>query len=257
MLSSRAWALAATLLGSAAPARAIHGGAEVAASEGGAAVFFEWREGPRSGSCSGTLIAPAAVLTAAHCVRAANGRARRVRTVRVGNPAGRTARARVTATHVHPDFDAKRPEAGRDLALLLLAAPVADHVPLRPATAADDPTQQGERLTITGFGLSPRKGRLVHTRKLLGTSLEYLPPHSCFSGPVAEMASTRMCAASPTSGVCPGDSGAPALRVITPGEPAVLIGVVSLAIDERRCSTTAAVLTRVSAFGGWIDGLLR
>ncbi len=236
------------------PARALYGGAAVPKSQGGGAVFFEWRAGSWSGSCSGTLIAPSVVLTAAHCVRTEKGRVRRVRVVRIGNPSAGTARAKVKTVHVHPGYDPKRAHAGNDLALIILARPVTDHVPVRIAAAADDPTRQGERLTITGFGLSPRGRRLVLTRKLLGASLEYLPPHGCFSGPVDDMAKTRLCAASVSAGVCPGDSGAPAL-----GErdgALVVIGVVSLAIDAGSCVETAAVLTRVSAFHDWITALI-
>ena len=65
------------------------------------------------------------------------------------------------------------------------------------------------------------------------------------------MARTRMCAASPDAGVCPGDSGAPAFVRI--GEEDVVAGIVSLAIDRSACSDAATVITRVAPQRAWMD----
>jgi secreted trypsin-like serine protease len=89
---------------------------------------------------------------------------------------------------------------------------------------------------------------------LRAADLELLSPFHCFSGPVQRMAETRLCAASPTVGVCPGDSGSAATHVVH-GER-VAVGVVSLSIDAASCSETAAVLTRVSAMRAFLDPLL-
>ncbi|MEI8254453.1 MAG: trypsin-like serine protease, partial [Deltaproteobacteria bacterium] len=156
------------------------------------------------------------------------------------------------SVQVHPDFDVQHPERGHDVAVLLLARPVTDHAAVRLAGPADDPTEQGTRITIHGFGLTQRGRTLVRTRALRTASLEYLSPFQCFSGDADGMARTRTCAASPTAGVCPGDSGSGA-TIVRDGQP-VLIGVVSLAIDASTCVETATVLTRVSAMRDFIDG---
>lgn len=227
---------------------AVYGGEPVPAEDGASAVRFTWRMGRGSGGCSGALVAPRAVLTAAHCVRSARGRVRRVRRVVVGNTNGPMQRLDVSSVHVHPDFDPTRPERGADLALLELDGG-ARATPLRRVEADDD--LQGRPVRIWGFGTtrarSGRHGRLREAR------LELLSPFACFSGPVQEMARTRMCAASPSAGVCPGDSGAPVLVETSDGWRQ--LGVVSVAIDNRaRCTESATVMTRLTAFGDWLDG---
>ncbi|MFO0695357.1 MAG: trypsin-like serine protease [Polyangiales bacterium] len=247
--------VALLLFSTAAVAHALYGGEEVPAGEGEAAVRFDWRSARASGSCSGSLVGTRTVLTAAHCLRSSTLGSMRVTSVRIGNPAGATRTVRVAETHVHPAFDVERPEHGNDVALLVLAEDVTDRRPLRLATANDDPSEQGTRIRIEGFGLVRRNGRTVRSRALRTASLEYLSPFHCFSGDVEGMARNRMCAASPEAGVCPGDSGSAATRE-RDGER-IVVGVVSLAIDRSTCSETATVLTRVSAMREFLDGLVR
>ena len=155
-------------------------------------------------------------------------------------------------TLVTERFDPAHPELGFDVAVLTLTRPALGHTIASIAHASDDPVEQGTHVRIFGFGLVPR-GRTFarQPNRLHDASLEYLAPHACFTGPVAQMAETRMCAASPTSGVCPGDSGGPAVREID-GQSFV-VGLVSLAIDAQACTHTAAVLTRVSAMRPFIE----
>jgi len=244
-------------LGVASTAGAIYGGAPVPAGKWDAAVSFQWwASAGESGGCSGVLIAGNAVLTAAHCVRAPTGKPRRVRSVRVGNPRGRTVRARVVGVHVHPRYNPRKPEAGADLALLVLKDAIKGHAPIRVARPEQDP-KQGEKVTIAGFGVTrDRRGRIVRSRVLREIEQESLSPFHCFSGPVREMAKTRMCSAYPGRAVCPGDSGSPA-TLRRPGQPEILVGIVSVAIDQKVCSKTATQMTRVSAFGGWIEKAMR
>ncbi len=252
--SRTAWATVALALGVPAAAYALYGGADAPASEGESAVYFDFRSARGSGSCSGTLIAERAVLTAAHCVRSTSHGEHRVRSVRVGNPAGRTTRAPVERVAVDPDFDVAHPERGHDAAVLVLREPVTGRAMPRLASAEDDPTEQGTRLTVFGFGLTRRGRAIVRSRRLRSVSFEYLSPFHCFSGDVARMATTRMCAATPDGGVCPGDSGSGAIRDVDGTK--ILVGIVSLAIENQQCSDTAAVLTRVSSVRAFIDGAL-
>ncbi len=253
---AKAFGVAAVLgvaaLASVRSANALYGGVEAAAGEGASAVYFDWFNRRGSGSCSGVLVGPRAVLTAAHCVRSLSHGSHRVNSVRIGNPRGRTERVAVARMEVHPDFDVQHPEHGHDVAVLVLARAVTDRAPVRLAGPADDPSEQGTRVTIQGFGLTQRGRAIVRTRALRTASLEYLSPFHCFTGDVDAMARTRMCAATPNAGVCPGDSGSGA-TIVVGGQP-VVIGVVSLAIDASTCVETATVLTRVSAMRAFIDG---
>jgi len=254
----RRFFLAALITGSLASAalgvHALYGASPAAEGEGGAAVYFRWRTARANGSCSGVLVDPRAVLTAAHCVRSAELGRLGVQRVRVGNPRGQTVSRRVDSVHVHPDFQVQHPDAGSDLALLILRRPVEDRPPVRLATEAEEPSTQGTDLRVTAYGITRARARSAPGRVLNAITLEYLSPYQCFHGPVAQMAATRMCAASPSAGVCPGDSGGPAL--IRVGDEDVLVGVVSLAIDRRVCSEAATVLTRVAPFRGWIRDVL-
>ena len=105
-----------------------------------------------------------------------------------------------------------------------------------------------------GYGVMRARAASAPGRVLRCVTLESLSPYQCFPGPVEELARTRMCAASPAAGVCPGDSGAPVF--VRRGEEDVLAGVVSSSLDALQCREGAAVLTRVTPFGHWIQQVL-
>ncbi len=143
---------------------------------------------PRATACSGTLIAPRIVLTAAHCEQSPE-----TLEVFFGANVDATADARVDVqmVFVHPAFDPFTKE--NDLALLLLAETVAiEPVPLE--TDPLDATDVGTEVRVVGFGADD-DGVLGEKRE--GTAT------------ISEVSAMRFEIAPGPAMTCAGDSGGP------------------------------------------------
>lgn len=90
-----------------------------------------------SGSCSGTLIGPTSVLTAAHCVGAAMSF-----TVGSGYHS-------VRAAHVHPGYSGGPPD--NDIAVLILDAPITS---VAPTPLSGSTVGLTAPVTLLGFGVT-------------------------------------------------------------------------------------------------------
>lgn len=211
-------------------------------------------------SCTGTVISPRVILTAAHCVenldsggfispsqyRIVTGFANPYLT----NPAERSA---VTSTHVSPEYN---PGTGRgDAGILILAAPVAA-APIALATAADSALYEGgAQVELAGWGLT-RFGSNVPPQTLQATSAIVQTPTDCRARtqgyhPTYSPAA-QMCASNPPAfktGGCFGDSGGPAIARRADGS-AVEIGVIST--GGPRCNTKLPnIFTRADLVSTW------
>ncbi|MEM1431214.1 MAG: trypsin-like peptidase domain-containing protein [Pseudomonadota bacterium] len=118
--------------------------------------------------CSGVLVAPARVLTAAHCVLKGRRIAPAEEVVfvagwRAGASAGDATGARIT---IHPDFlsriAAGELDIGSDLAVIELSAPIEGVSPL-PLGALPDPAPIGTALTILGYRADRPHIATLHT----------------------------------------------------------------------------------------------
>ena len=201
--------------------------------------------------CSGVLIAPDLVLTAAHCVvdRAS------YRVVAVDR-AFRPRTTRTVAVAVHPTFvpgTTPRTQPGTDLALLRLERPMGpDFTPLDPRRAGRVGT--GEAVTLAGFGIVA-EGQRRSARTLRQTQLVALGSLQV-ANKVTVVADTERLALSTGAGACRGDSGGPILRASGAGYQ--LVGIVSWssgAFNGRNVSACGGLtaVTPVAEHAGWIS----
>ncbi len=194
-------ALGAALLllaGTLAPARAVVGGAPETGPLAASTLMILSSSG---GACSGVVLAPDVVLTAAHCVTEADAHRAHWR-----DPAGAPVLAAIAAIAVHPGYDPDAIAARRrsiDLALVRLAAPLPS--PFRPATLLGANAGAGEALDLVGYGVAQEgeAGRLTGGT-LRRARLSVVEPY----GP----SSILVWLAGADAGGCHGDSGGPIAR---------------------------------------------
>jgi secreted trypsin-like serine protease len=211
-------------------------------------------------ACTGTVIAPRVILTAAHCVEDLDvggftpARAYAVATGRANaHQTGTGEVLRVSETHVFPGFD-PGPAHG-DAALLVLASPTtAPAIPL--ASAADNTLYAGgTQVQLAGWGLT-RPNAKSAPDSLRTTSTVVLDGASCkrrtrsFDPPYSSAA--QMCTTDPpdhANGGCFGDSGGPALAHRADGS-LVEIGVTST--GGPGCNPKLPnIFTRVDTVSAW------
>jgi hypothetical protein len=205
--------------------------------------------------CSGVLVAPDILLTAAHCVLA------ETRYVAHGlDPNFRDVRREVISLVLHPSFEAGTPprtQPGIDLALLRLESPMGPGFQPLPLRALAPPVAE-EDVTVAGFGTTSYNNR-ASARTLRYTYLrlrgEIQIGNTMLMASDSERESRRLGA-----GACQGDSGGPILR----GDPGTfaLLGIVSWssgASGERERSACGGLtaITPVTPHLDWINARIR
>ncbi len=225
---------------------------EVSRDPDGARSFVVRIESTQGEICSGTLIAPDLVLTAAHCVMHRAGYS-----VIAVDRAFRQRRIGVAAATMHPEFvpgTTPEEQPGVDLALVKLAQPLgADFMPLDPRSAGTIGT--GDAVGIAGFGVVAENRR--NTARTLRQAQLVSIGSLQVANRVTVVTDRRRFAETAGAGACLGDSGGPILS----GGPGGyrIVGVVSwssgaLQQNGRRTACGGfTALTPVAEHAGWIS----
>lgn len=197
------------------------------------------RSGPAAGFCTGVVVGPRAVVTAAHCVPA--GADLRIHYKDAG---GAPVLLPVAGVVRHPGYRAgavARRERSVDLAVVTLPSPLPER--FRPATlAAEGGARAGERFRIAGFGVA-REGEGASSGLLREADLAAREPVSA----------VLLWAEDPThrgAGACTGDSGGPMLDAS--GE-VVALTIWSAGAGGHRCGALTQALW-LAPFRDWIAG---
>ena len=184
--------------------------------------------------CTGTLISPTHVLTAAHCLEGiGNSQA----FFQVG---GQTYGSRTVT--IHPNYNPNNFSAGNDIAIIELDRPVQG---IAPMSILRQTPQVGQMLTLVGFGeggTSTGGYDPNDTGKQVGqTELEFVTNHHiAWNFDSHQEANTA-----------PGDSGGPAF--VNAGGQMLIAGVTSGGSGDPHTLGDYSFDTRVDVHAAWID----
>jgi secreted trypsin-like serine protease len=237
------------------------GGSPASISQFPSLAYIEAGNAKTGFACTGTVVAPRVVLTAAHCVEdVETGQFTQPGEYAVATGVANPEQARaenvfgVVATHVFPSFDPGVVHG--DAAVLILSSPTSAP-PLALAGPEDAALYEGgASVSVAGWGLTRAQNR-QGPANLRAASMVVQKPDTCqrrTRGFYREYSpSLQLCLLSPPankSGTCFGDSGGPAIGQRADGTP-VELAVIS--VVGPLCTPQAPnILTRVDYVSPWV-----
>jgi secreted trypsin-like serine protease len=200
--------------------------------------------GSRGTFCSGALIAPDLVLTAAHCIAAGTDYK-----IVLYDAQKQPELHDVRRVAVHPQFAAQgisNHRAGADVALLQLAAPLAK--PVATLGIPNEPIAAGQNFVVAGIGVTRRgdgkSGGTVRAAALVSTSAPGRLQIRLVD-PAANNARAGL-------GACTGDSGAPVVQDQSGRN--IIVGVVSWSTGPQSTDGCGGLtgVTPLTLYRDWV-----
>ncbi|MFO0736653.1 MAG: trypsin-like serine protease [Labilithrix sp.] len=182
--------------------------------------------------CTGTVIAPRVVVTAAHCLAEPGTSASGIRFALGPDANNPSSVLRVKRIAYHPQYDEQQIKNDIGVVILSADAPVA---PV-PANTSMTSSWVGKSLTFVGYGVTNGSTQTGAGRKRV------------VSIPISQVGATQFAYQTRGKNTCNGDSGGPAFATDASGNLTV-VGVTSY--GDASC-TSYGVDTRVDAFKSFI-----
>ncbi len=190
--------------------------------------------GGKAGLCSGTLISPSVILTAAHCLEGVRDPSSIL--VFTGDIARENLATRAVAAVQHPGYVPSQ-HVQTNLVDLGVVAVRPGSIKARPYSVSKAAPSRGDSVTLVGYGITPGGNRAI-----MGNEKNY------GSSTVAGLYNSKYLVVDGQTGACEGDSGSPALV----GNQ--VVGVVS---GGPQCAPNVPDLyNRVDASYDWIQSMV-
>jgi secreted trypsin-like serine protease len=216
------------------------------AADGAVVLLYMTIPGQQGGAlCTGEVISPHVVLTAAHCTGGEDPTiTNAVWRVYLGDDLSKATAADllpVKAAHYHASFDVNNLPGGNDVGVAIMQSALPPSLkPLPYNHAAMDASFDGKPVRLVGYGLD--NGTAQTGAGIKRTTMTTLTDHSALLLHFGDGAHET----------CNGDSGGPALMTI--GGKETIIGLTSY--GDVACAM-GGFDTRVDAMAAWIDGYVQ